>query len=191
MIFLSISYFFTHKLRPSVLLVAKTSVEQIATRTVDAAILEKLTQDGISYETIVTVNTGKNNEVASLTTNTTLMNILKADILNLINQKIQQLSADKIGIPVGSLLNNELLAGRGPRIPIKLVPYGSATAEFESSFVSDGINQTRHKIDFVVNTKIAVLLPGMTSLTNIETTFPVGDTVIVGNVPNTYLDLQR
>ena len=74
------------------------------------------------------------------------MNLLKARISEEIQDKINKLDTDAISIPVGSMLNNELTAGRGPRIPLKLVTVGAMEMDFWGNFTAAGINQTKHDV---------------------------------------------
>ena len=56
--------------------------------------------------------------------------------------RIDQVSARELSIPVGSLTGSPLLAGRGPRISVRMESVGSSAARFENQFESAGINQT-------------------------------------------------
>ena len=80
----------------------------------------------------------------AVTTDMTQMNQLKSSIL----QRVQEQLGEHLdtGVPLGTLLGSELLHGRGPNIPVRLTLSGNVTADFESTFESAGINQTKHRI---------------------------------------------
>ena len=93
-----------------------------------------------------------------------------------------------LGIPLGSLILPEVLSGRGPEIPIKIISIRNSDAYFESSFSQAGINQTLHKLSMNVLVDVSVLVLGKTENFTVKSQVVVAETVIVGNVPNTYLD---
>ena len=79
-----------------------------------------------------------------------------------------------------------LLAGRGPRIKVRMESVGSSSARFENEFSSAGINQTNHRIVLHIDVSVAILLPGFTTATQVSNAVTVAETVIVGTVPDTY-----
>ena len=96
------------------------------------------------------------------------------------------MSARELSIPIGTLTGSALLAGRGPRIRVRMESVGSSTARFNNQFESAGINQTKHQIILEVDVSVAILLPGFTTATKVSTAVTVAETVIVGAVPDTY-----
>ena len=115
-----------------------------------------------------------------------VFNHLQSCILDLILERISQVSARDLSIPVGSLTGSALLAGRGPRITVRMESVGSSTAWFENAFASAGINQTRHEIVLHVDVSVSILLPGFTTATRVSNAVTVAETIIVGMVPDTY-----
>ena len=63
---------------------------------------------------------------------------------------------------------------------------GSSSAWFENQFADAGINQTRHEIVLHVDVAVSILLPGVTTAARVANAVTVAETVIVGNVPQTY-----
>ena len=63
---------------------------------------------------------------------------------------------------------------------------GSSSARFENLFTSAGINQTSHRIVLHIDVSLAILLPGFTAATKVSNAVTVAETIIVGNVPETY-----
>ena len=113
-------------------------------------------------------------------------NHLQAEILDTVLTRIDQVSARELSIPIGTLTGASLLAGRGPRITVRMESVGSSEANFSNEFVSAGINQTKHQIILTVDVYVSILLPGFTTATKVSTAVTVAETVIVGAVPDTY-----
>lgn len=63
---------------------------------------------------------------------------------------------------------------------------GSCSARFENQFTQAGINQTTHRVMLYVDVSMSILLPGFRTGTQVSSSFSVAETVIVGDVPDTY-----
>ena len=82
-------------------------------------------------------------------------------------------------------------SGRGPEISLKLHQVGAVDTEIHSEFISEGINQTKHRISVLVTVEISAILPLHSTDIKISDEFLVSETVIVGEIPNVYLDNQK
>ena len=92
-----------------------------------------------------------------------------------------------MSISIGALTGSALLAGRGPRITVRMESVGSSQARFQNAFTSAGINQTKHQIILTIDVYVSILLPGFTTATKVSNSFVVRrETVIVGSVPDSY-----
>ena len=101
---------------------------------------------------------------------------------------IRELSVEEIGIPIGNLFLPEFLSGKGPLLPVRVIAVSTSDAAFSSSFTEAGINQTLHRINLCISATMAVLTPAGTQSVSAETSVIVAETVIVGAVPQTYLN---
>ena len=124
--------------------------------------------------------------ITAVHSNMAACNRLQSEILDLILTRIGEVSTRELSIPIGSLTGSALLAGRGPRISVRMESVGSSSAWFENEFTSAGINQTNHRIVLHIDVSVAILLPGFTTATRVTNAVTVAETVIVGSVPDTY-----
>ncbi|MBQ3103858.1 MAG: sporulation protein YunB, partial [Oscillospiraceae bacterium] len=99
---------------------------------------------------------------------------------------LSQLADTELSIPVGTLTGSPLLAGRGPRLKVRMQTVGVAGSDIENEFTAAGINQTKHRIILTVEVRVSILLPGYTTYTTAGGSYEVAETVIVGQVPETY-----
>lgn len=67
----------------------------------------------------------------------------------------------------------------------------SSRVEFNNSIVTAGINQTKHQINLEVIVDIDILIPWDTESTQVQTEVLIADTIVVGQVPKTYLNMQQ
>ena len=166
---------------------ARTQVMNVTSDLINDAIARQIETGEIAYDRMVYFEKDLDGRITALKTNMSLVNRLKTDTLNRINDEILALDSDHIGIPIGSLILPELLAGKGPRINVRVLSIRNSEADFESRFSEAGINQTLHQLTMVVRVDVAVLVLGKTETFTVQSEVVVAETVIVGTVPETYL----
>ena len=101
-------------------------------------------------------------------------------------QALDGIEISELKIPLGSLLDSELVWARGPYITARALWVGSVSAEYESDFSSAGVNQTIHQIWLDLSVPVTVLLPGESLAISVQTSICIAETVIVGQVPQFY-----
>lgn len=165
---------------------AETQVRNTTSDLINDAIDCQIEEGKIQYDRMVYFEKDLDGRITALKTNMSEVNRLKTDILNLINDEILALSTDDLGIPVGSLILPEILAGRGPEIPVEILSIRNSDASFTSHFSEAGINQTLQQINMHVSVDVTVLVLGQTNSFTISSQVIVAETIIVGDVPDTY-----
>ena len=166
---------------------AETQVKNTTSDLTNDAIAKQIAQGVIQYDRIVYFEKDLDGRITALKTNMSEINRLKTDILNIINDEILSLNASDIGVPLGSLILPEFLSGRGPAIPVHILSILNSDAQFQSDFSQAGINQTLHKLNMEVSVEVSVLVLGETDAFNVQSHVVVAETVIVGQVPSTFL----
>lgn len=178
------------QLRPVIESITTNQARIKSVDTINRAIMEDLQKDGVTYGDLITVERGSDGNVLAITTNMVKMNELKADIVATVQKDLGDDAHLDVGVPLGTLLGGDIFHGRGPSVPLKLTLSGNVTADFESSFESAGINQTRHQIYLKVHTSVYSFLPGFDTTTDVDTNMLVAETVIVGSVPEIVANLK-
>ncbi|MBQ9330316.1 MAG: sporulation protein YunB [Oscillibacter sp.] len=176
----------TAHLRPLLASLAVTRASNMVNRIVSEAVDEAIENGEIRYDQLISFEKDKEGRITAVHSNMAVCNRLQSEILDIILARIDQVSARDLSIPVGTLLGSPLLAGRGPRISVRMESVGSSSAWFENAFTSAGINQTNHQIVLHIDVSVAILLPGFTAATQVSNAVTVAETVIVGAVPQTY-----
>ena len=166
---------------------AQTQVKNTTSDLTNDAIARQIADGIIQYDRIVYFEKDLDGRITALKTNMSEVNRLKTDILNIINDEILALDTSDIGIPIGSFIFPELLSGKGPVIPVHILSIRNSDASFYSNFHQAGINQTLHQLAMEVSVDVAVLALGETNSFTMTSEVVVAETVIVGAVPNTYL----
>lgn len=165
---------------------AVTRVTNTVNRIVTQAVNETIDSGEIRYDDLISFEKDNDGKITAVKSNMPEFNRLQSKILNVILERISEVSTRDLSIPLGSLTGASLLAGRGPLVSVRMQSVGSSTAHLENRFVSAGINQTKHQIFLDVDVSVAILLPGFSTATQVSNAFTVAETVIVGTVPETY-----
>ena len=166
---------------------ARTQVMNTTSDLTNDAIAKQIALGKIAYDRFVFFEKDLNGKITALKTNMSEVNRLKTDVLNLINDEILALDTADIGIPLGSLFLPEFLSGKGPAIPVHILSIRNSDANFVSHFSQAGINQTLHQLNMEVSIDVAVLVLGETNTFSMTSQVVVAETVIVGDVPQTFL----
>lgn len=180
-------FMFRSRYRDIVRELAQTQVKNTTSDLTNDAIAKQIADGIIQYDRIVYFEKDLNGRITALKTNMSEVNRLKTDILNIINDEILALDTSDLGIPLGSLFLPEFLSGKGPAIPVHILSIRNSDASFASSFAQAGINQTLHKLTMMVSVDVSVLVLGQTASFTVNSEVVVAETVIVGEVPETYL----
>ena len=183
---LATAVYATAQLRPLLESMATTRVSNTVNRIVFEAVNEAIESGEITYDQLISFEKDNDGRITAVHSNMAACNRLQVEILDIILARIDQVSARELSIPVGSLTGSALLAGRGPRIKVRMESVGSSSARFENEFSSAGINQTNHRIVLHIDVSVASLLPRFTTATQVANAVTVAETGIVGTVPDTY-----
>ncbi len=166
---------------------ARTQVTNSTSDLINDAIDRQIEVGTIQYDRMVYFEKDLEGRITALKTNMSEVNRLKTDILNLINDEILALDTSALGIPLGSLILPEVFSGRGPQIPVQILSIRNSDASFSSAFTEAGINQTLQQLTMHVSVDVAVLVLGDTASFTVTSEVVVAETIIVGQVPDTFL----
>ena len=186
-LFLALFLMLRSRYRDVIRELAETQVKNTTSDLTNDAIAKQIADGIIQYDRIVFFEKDLEGRITALKTNMSEVNRLKTDILNIINDEILALDTSDMGIPLGSLFFPEILSGKGPAIPVHILSIRNSDASFASSFMQAGINQTLHRLNMLVSVDVAVLVLGQTDSFTVNSEVVVAETVIVGDVPNTFL----
>ncbi len=166
---------------------AQTQVKNVTSDLINDAVDREIAEGTIQYDRLVYFEKDLEGRITALKTNMGEINRLKTETLALINQEILDMDSSALGVPIGSLVLPEVFAGRGFSIPIEILAIRNSDASFSSCFSQAGINQTLQQMKMDVFVDVTVLILGSTESFTVTSQVVVAETIIVGQVPNTYL----
>ena len=165
---------------------AQNQVINTTSDLINDAIDVQIESGNIQYDRIVYFEKDLNGRITALKTNMSEVNRLKTDILNIINDEILAMDTTELGIRLGSLVLPEFLSGRGPSFPLQILAIRNSDGSFASDFTEAGINQTRHQLTMQVSVDVSILVLGKAETFTVSSQVVVAETIIVGQVPDTF-----
>jgi sporulation protein YunB len=180
---------FEAKLRPGISAVVEVKARQMAITVMNQAVLEAVANE-IDYQDLVVIHKDNQGRVVLMQPNTIKINQLVAATSLTIQKALQELSRETFYFPLGAAMNSPLLSSFGPTINYRVQPMGNVDIVVQDRFDSAGINQTRHSISLQIECQMLVLVPVLRNSINVVTTMPLTETILVGEVPNAYMQLN-
>ena len=177
---------FRSRFSPVIQRLANTQMKNTTSDIINDAIARQIAQGDVRYDRIVYIEKDVDGKITALKTNISEVNRLKTDILNLINDEIMALDTSNLGVPLGSIFLPEFFSGKGPQIPVQILSIRNSDAAFFSEFTQAGINQTLQRLLMEVSVDVTILVAGQTQSYTVSTQVVVAETIIVGQVPDTY-----
>ncbi|MCI8622273.1 MAG: sporulation protein YunB [Provencibacterium sp.] len=178
------------QLRPTLRAISAHQANLACTRAITSAVEEQLSQSGLRYENLVSLSRNLEGGVTAVETDMVTAGRLKTAVTSRILDAFQAGDLQEARIPLGTLTGSVWLNGRGPSIPLKILPSRVVSVDIESQLIEAGINQTLHQLLLTVEADAEAILPGLSSSTHVSTRFLLAETVIVGEVPGAYTAIQ-
>lgn len=172
--------------RPLVFSLAEARSAAMASQVLSGALAEAI-EDGITYEDLMNVKMDQSGQVALLSANTMAMNRLATRAGDAALRRLNNMSSERVTVPLGAVLGTTLFAGSGPGVPVSIVPIGSIFTDFATEFEACGINQTRHKVYLQVTANIRIVIPTGAKTTQVSANMLVAESIIVGRVPEGFV----
>ena len=177
-------------IKPTIIAMSEAKVEYIAILAMNNAV-SKILGTNVKYTDLTDVLTDKDGKISMIQYNTILINTLARDTSTLAQNEIRTLGEQGITIPLGSITRSKILSGMGPNIKVRMIPVGSVSTDFSDEFNQASINQTRHRIFLTLRTQVRIVVPLGSNIIDVSTRVPITETIIVGDVPQTYVNVQN
>lgn len=173
---------FNTQLSPMVMAVAEArfsnEMELILCRTLE--------EGGMDYADLVQLRYGPEGQLSAVTTACEQGNRLRSRITTAMLEGLTDMEQQTVYVPVGSLSGFTALSGLGWEVPVRLVGVTNVDSGFDSLLMDAGINQSLHRITLTVRADLILLLPGGPQTTSVSTRVPLAETVLLGQVPQSY-----
>ena len=189
-LFNSILYFFDKNILPAVLTIGEEQLKREATEIINETALD-IYSNQFDYSDMIIIEKDNDGNITMLRADTVKLNYLSSKLILASNDKFGKLQEMGLEVPLGYMTKNLVFYNLGPKVNIKMTQIGNITSSYESVFESAGINQTRHKIYLNVNMKMKIVVPLNSRDVEVACQIPVAETIIVGKIPNTAIELNK
>lgn len=185
----ALAYGFSN-MNPILINMAEARARQLAVEAMNEAIAGVMTSS-TTYSDLMNVFTDETGRVTMLEANALTMNDIASRAALAAQKRLDAVAGQGVSIPLGSALGIGLFSGSGPQIRVSVVPVGSVTTRFVTSFETAGINQTRHEISLEATVLMRIVIPAKASSVSVSTYVPIAESIIVGDVPESYVHVPE
>ncbi|MGI6436157.1 MAG: sporulation protein YunB [Syntrophomonadaceae bacterium] len=176
------------RLKASTIQIARAQAQVTGSRLINEVVNEKIAGQ-VKYEDLVLIHKDSTGRVVLIQPNTIMLNKIMTSTVLEVSNSMGEMEDSIISVPMGQLSGSNILAGYGPRLKVRIIPTGQVHVEVKDKFEQAGINQTRHLIFFNIKAIINVAVPFIKESVEVSTVIPLAETIVVGDVPQTYVNL--
>jgi sporulation protein YunB len=177
------------RIKDGILALAQSKVQLETVELINNVVNDKIVAQ-IEYEDIFTVHKDTEGAIVLLQANTIKLNQIMAKTAAELAKAINNLQETSVSIPLGQITGSSILSGWGPRVNVNIIPAGQINVDILNTFTETGINQSRHLIYFEIKSKLRIAVPFMEQEISIVSNIPLAETIIIGKVPETYVNMD-
>lgn len=178
-------YALNQNLRTSISVIASARAHQIATETINRALYETVLAD-VRYEDLVLVHKDRDDHVTMMQADAIRISRIVTEAGVEIKKALKKIEEESFTIPIGQILGMDLLASRGPRLEVRVIPMGTVNVFTSEMFEQAGINQVKHALCLNVEAEVRIVIPLVQETMEVSTKIPIVENIIVGQVPGAY-----
>ena len=178
--------FIITQVRPVIRTISQEYIRALTVESVNRSVI-KVMNENPSYIDMTRIERDQSGNIVMIHTDSSVVNALTLNVTLNAQTDLQQLNESGIAIPVGSLSGISFLSGIGPEVHIRAIQIGNINTVFSSRFISAGINQTLHKMYLDITASVNIVIPGAENKITTTTQVLIGESVIIGKVPDVYL----
>ena len=182
------SIYLLNSITPAIKIACQSRAKAIGVQITEETVNEFI--ENVEYETLMNITYNDQGKIIAISANIIELNKLSSEIAYKIQEKLNKLDKVSVRIPITSMMGVNVLSGYGPDISIKLLPMGNIETKFDTKFASEGINQTKHTIYMNILSNITVVAPFIGSSIECNSTVTVAETIIIGDIPDTYYNIE-
>lgn len=189
LVFVALVIILDLSLRGTFYAMAEVKAVQMATNAIQETLEKQVLDENIRYQDFVLIHTDSDGHITMMQADTIRVNRFAATTTLAVEKTLENLKWQSFSLPLGQILRLPLLAHYGPHITYRIMPVGTVRVNVLDKFETAGINQTRHSIYLNFDTNIRIVVPSKSGETIVATKVPLVESIIVGPVPNTLVNV--
>ncbi|MCI6830483.1 MAG: sporulation protein YunB [Butyricicoccus sp.] len=171
-------------LRPALAAYAENLIQYRVTIAMEQAVADAVSAHGAELSSLSSLSDGS---AAALTTDSAAAERVRASAVRNTYERLNELEQEEMSVPIGTLIDPQYLAGVGPSLSFGVVGLGMASGKMQSEFVDSGVNQTKYRMVLTVRAEVKLHALWCSRSIVIENSYPLAETVLVGDVPAVYV----
>ena len=136
----------------------------------------------------MTVQTDAAGNVTAVYPDTVKLNRLAAELNESLMSQLRSETGMAFSVPSGSVFGGVWTANRGPLLTFRLTADSIVTTGIKDTVTSVGINQTCYTLSITVEQDVLLIYAGRYKTLTMQSEVMVVQTVLMGDVPQTYVD---
>lgn len=146
--------------------------------------------ESLGYSDFVSITYNSSGEINLISVDMLKVNTVMSFISTVALEEMQAITVDGADVPLGAFSGIMLLGDSGKDVKIDVETVGIAECNFRSDFQTVGINQVRHTLYIDIVATANVVLPLYAKDVFCESSLILCENIIVGDVPEFYLQNQ-
>ncbi len=143
-----------------------------------------------SYDDLINIEKDTQGKISLIKADVIKLNEIVTKIVSNIQEEFDKIPRITVFINMGSVSGISMLRNFDPKFEIELESAGRISSNVKTEFTSVGINQTQHKIYLQIDSRVGILTPFSAFGKDIKTDVLLTEAVIVGEVPDSYYNLD-
>lgn len=172
-----------HNLKPVIMHHAKIIIRQTATRSINTAITEQVSENS-EFSKLVDWHTDSTGKVSGFSLNYMEHMRITAQTVRIVEDTLGQLRKEKQQVPLGQAFDSALMNAVGPTVPIQFEPVGAVKVDLNTRQKNAGINMLLVEVYIRVTVNMTVMIPLEAKMQTVTTELPITYMLVVGDVPN-------
>lgn len=144
----------------------------------------------LGYTDLVNIDRDSQGNINLIGVDMLKVNTVMSFISTVALEEMESVFVDGVDVPVGAFSGILLLGDVGREVKVEVETVGIAECSFRSVFETVGINQVKHSLYIDITATANVVLPLYAKDVFCESSFLLCENVIVGEVPEFYLQNQ-
>lgn len=149
--------------------------------------LSKSLEPNFDFGSYFNIEKNSNGDVTMVTTNAFKFNLLANKLVDEVSNYFNEKLSLGVDVPIGAFTGISLISGFGKKIKMPLITVSSVRCDIYSTFTDAGINQTKHSLIINIIPEVFVVTRFSTKDLTDKISVLVYENVIVGKIPETYL----
>lgn len=178
------------RMKPLIETLAVSKTTNLISQTISEETDGSLTEEMLSYQDFVDTGTNQAGQVTMLSFRTAESARFKRLITERLVERLESIDPNVLSIPMGNLTGVLLFSSLGPSVRVRVQSVGDVKTAYENEFTAAGVNQTKHSVYLSLDVTVYLLIPGEIIPVTVQERVCVAETIIVGEVPDTYLNLK-